>query len=458
MTKLKILIADDEELLQDIYEMILDSEFPCEFIKVSDGESAIAALEKNQDINIIISDYNMPKCTGGAVYLYNKSHQNLPFIFLSGGDLNDYSEFSDFKKVNSLNTFFNKPFAENLFIEAARNVLNSSSTPVAKNNIQEVEISDNKFIKILLSHYAKYSTSSSEVYLKLGENKYTKIVNSNQNNVPDAEQIEHYLKKGIDYVYIQKTHFYKLVKETFHVIESKIISEKKATVVHEANGIKFNISYEGLNDVGVSEANIESVNAVIDETVKKLLTDNESKEEFMKYCEAEGFLVGHSFLITYIAGKICSQTSLNFSSSMKRITVASMYHDYSLFELGDDVHKMKFSDITDTEIQRRMLRHPIESAEQLPESEEIFDETKKIIMEHHELPDGTGYPKKLNANQISPLACLFIISEQISLCLLRNNFNPERVSDFLIISEDYYSQGNFTKIFKAAKTCFGKEA
>ncbi|RPJ77811.1 MAG: response regulator, partial [Alphaproteobacteria bacterium] len=68
MAKFKVLIADDEELLQDIYEMILDSEFACDFIKVSDGESAIAALEKHPDINVIISDYNMPKRSGGSVY------------------------------------------------------------------------------------------------------------------------------------------------------------------------------------------------------------------------------------------------------------------------------------------------------------------------------------------------------------------------------------------------------
>lgn len=454
MKKFKILIAEDEEILRDIYEMILDSEFSCDFVKCADGASAINVLEQFTDIDMIISDYNMPKANGGALYTFNKTHGNVPFVFLSGGDIADYSEFASFSQTNPLNVFFNKPFPEEKFIEGVRRIYENGATePQSKSN-NEIEIADNKFIKILLKNYAKYSNSSSEVYLKLGENKYTKIFNSSDVEAPDAQQVEHYLKKGIDYVYIQKTHFFKLVKDAVFIVENQTAAEKKPTEEYVAGGISFQVCYDGLKDIGINEIDIEAVNTVIDETVDKLLTDKRSKDLFLKYCETEGFLVGHSLLIIYIAGKICKEASYNFQSTMKRISVASFYHDFSVYEFEDIIFEMHVSQITDPLIKKKLLNHPIDSVELLPESGEVLDETKRIILEHHERPDGTGYPRNLTAAQISPLGSLFIISEQIALCLLRNNFNQDRLKDFLITSEALYSQGSFSKLFKAAQACF----
>lgn len=118
MKKLKILIADDEEFLQEIYEMILETEYQCQFVRVANGDEAIASLKENPDFDLIISDYNMPGANGGKIYLFNKEHQNVPFFLFSAGELSDYPEFSDFKSTNNLNHFFSKPFNENTLLEA----------------------------------------------------------------------------------------------------------------------------------------------------------------------------------------------------------------------------------------------------------------------------------------------------------------------------------------------------
>ena len=69
MTQLKILIADDEEFLQELYEMILETELPCQFIKVFNANNGIEALKSDPTIDLIISDYNMPGSNGGKLYL-----------------------------------------------------------------------------------------------------------------------------------------------------------------------------------------------------------------------------------------------------------------------------------------------------------------------------------------------------------------------------------------------------
>ena len=70
------------------------------------------------------------------------------------------------------------------------------------------------------------------------------------------------------------------------------------------------------------------------------------------------------------------------------------------------------------------------------------------------MPNGDGYPKRLTAQQISSLSCLFILSQKIVFCLLHNNFSSERLRDFLRNSESIYNQGNFSKFYKAAESIF----
>ena len=115
---------------------------------------------------------------------------------------------------------------------------------------------------------------------------------------------------------------------------------------------------------------------------------------------------------------------------------------------------MKIKDIHDVELSREIAEHPVASALYLHNISELFDDSKKIIREHHELPNGDGYPKKLTATQIAPLSCLFIISQNITFCLIRNNFSKDRLKDYLYNAEAEINQGNFEKFFKLAKDIF----
>lgn len=112
MKKFKILIVEDEEMLLDLFEMLITSEITCEITTASDGLQAIRTLDADHDFQLIISDYKMPKCSGGELYKHVKDHYNIPFYLFSGGELEDYKEFCDFKTNNPDNRFFNKPFNE----------------------------------------------------------------------------------------------------------------------------------------------------------------------------------------------------------------------------------------------------------------------------------------------------------------------------------------------------------
>ncbi|MBC7714382.1 MAG: response regulator [Rhizobacter sp.] len=112
MKKFKILIVEDEEMLLDLFEMLISGEFDCEITTATNGNEAMDILNVDSNFDLIISDYRMPKASGGELYHFNSTRHNLPFFLFSGGDLEDYSEFTNFTKINPENRFFNKPFNE----------------------------------------------------------------------------------------------------------------------------------------------------------------------------------------------------------------------------------------------------------------------------------------------------------------------------------------------------------
>ncbi|AUN97593.1 response regulator [Bacteriovorax stolpii] len=125
MKRFKILIVEDEEMLLDLFEMLISSEVDCEITTASNGHEAMDILNQDSDFQLVISDYKMPRASGGELYRFNSIRQNIPFFLFSGGDLEDYPEFADFYKTNSNNRFFNKPFNEKLLITEIKRLYNS---------------------------------------------------------------------------------------------------------------------------------------------------------------------------------------------------------------------------------------------------------------------------------------------------------------------------------------------
>lgn len=127
MKKFKILIVEDEEMLLDLFEMLISGEFDCEITTATNGNEAMEILKMDSTFDLIISDYKMPKATGGDLYHFNSARHNHPFFLFSGGDLQDYSELSDFQKSNPANRFFNKPFTEKTLIAEIKRLFDLKS-------------------------------------------------------------------------------------------------------------------------------------------------------------------------------------------------------------------------------------------------------------------------------------------------------------------------------------------
>jgi response regulator RpfG family c-di-GMP phosphodiesterase len=74
-------------------------------------------------------------------------------------------------------------------------------------------------------------------------------------------------------------------------------------------------------------------------------------------------------------------------------------------------------------------------------------DTDAIIYQHHEFPDGSGFPLGLKADKIPPLSALFILANDFSYYFLTDD--EPSMDDFILKSHSRYDFVNFRKIVQA---------
>lgn len=84
--KPNILIVDDEQFLAKGISVVINKKLSCNELVAVDGEQAWETLQ-NEDVDIVISDWNMPKKTGAELLRDMKANprtRHIPFLMLSG--------------------------------------------------------------------------------------------------------------------------------------------------------------------------------------------------------------------------------------------------------------------------------------------------------------------------------------------------------------------------------------
>lgn len=100
-----------------------------------------------------------------------------------------------------------------------------------------------------------------------------------------------------------------------------------------------------------------------------------------------------------------------------------------------------------------MRNHPSAAAELARQLRQLPADVDTIVLQHHEQPDGSGFPRGLFSHQISPLACVFIVAQDLLNHFLDfGNIGDDLLQAFLTRQEPRYAQGIFRKIHESLKT------
>ncbi len=101
-------------------------------------------------------------------------------------------------------------------------------------------------------------------------------------------------------------------------------------------------------------------------------------------------------------------------------------------------------------ISERVRNHPMEVTEIIRKKREIVPmETLTIIEQHHEMPDGKGFPLGLKHSRINQLSAIFIIAQRFVQQLFLYNFDFNQRFKMLSAIQKRYQYGVFNKAIDA---------
>lgn len=106
------LAVDDDTAITSILLHLLPGHFSCKMLIAGNGLEALELLQQYQ-IDLILSDFEMPKMQGSELFEINRKTKQIPFILMSGRD------FKDIGLSNlTLKQFIKKPFTLETLVKA----------------------------------------------------------------------------------------------------------------------------------------------------------------------------------------------------------------------------------------------------------------------------------------------------------------------------------------------------
>lgn len=148
-----------------------------------------------------------------------------------------------------------------------------------------------------------------------------------------------------------------------------------------------------------SAQNMKEVQKGISEVVNLILTDDDTLHYLLDITSHDFYTYTHSVSVGVLAIALSKKLfSDSTNHDMKALGMGFFLHDVG--KVGIDQSLItKPGRLTPAEMQE-MRRHPVLGFKLLHETRQLTEESKTIVLQHHERVDGGGYPKGLRGGEI----------------------------------------------------------
>lgn len=437
---LHILVVDDEEDLRELLSFMISTEVNCEIVEGSTGQQAIEAIQ-TQRPDIIFCDYNMPNGNGGDVFKFMLENDiKVPFILVSSDRPEDYPIFKDQDFVYSLT----KPFDDNDL----------------KQILQKVQAPENDsiWIPIRIDIIKKFDFLYNDVYVQLSEDKFVKLIHKDVKvNEIDFDK---YTVKGIQNLYIKKEDVDDFIQcfsknVLSQRIEEFVSIEKSFDLLKSSFGIIKSISDSMGWGENIKKLANESIELILNDLSKQSLGNPDFKNVLDKILSPESTdFADHSASLVYLTTGLAQQAGWPSKITTYKLTMAAFLHDMTLSDmqiLNELDYSLALAQGSSAGVMEDLIQfqeHPIAGSEVARHWPLAHPDVDLIISEHHERPDGSGFPFAKAANDISPLASLFIVAEDLFFAykIAALQGSPFDLKNYISERKDYFNKGHFKTI------------
>ncbi len=318
---------------------------------------------------------------------------------------------------------------------------------------QILHLKKSEFCQINADLLCRMSPLKGDVYIRLSDLKYVKLYKSGTVFSPaDLEKIRQTQKV--------RTLFIK-TSESADFIEK--FKEELKHFVHEASPKELQLAdrlaevHEVVHELAHKIGFTPEVQVLAAKTVKLGLKQIGDSPELSKILAASSVndknsISYHSVVLASTACALASLMQWPSESTFHKLVLAALFHDFTF----SDPALAKYSTLEELERDRALLgdagyrevlNHPVKNVEIIKNLKEVPGDVAFLVFQHHERPDGSGFPNGLKTHQIMALSAVFIIAHELveSFLKLEGQFS---LPDFLKQHEQIYDAGSFKKIWQ----------
>jgi response regulator RpfG family c-di-GMP phosphodiesterase len=445
---MKFLIVDDEEDIRDVLSMVITSNYDVNIYQALDGEHAIEVLNSDGPFDLVLCDYNMPNKNGAEVYTELRKQSNAPFILVS-------TDQEKFRKQVLSPTFFEgiiKPFSDKDLNDKIENLISQKNLPLQKES----------YLPVNIDFLEKIEFAGVPLYLKLNQSQFIKVLND---SVPfNSYEVVRFKNKKLSHLYVESVDVKTLISNFRKNVFSKI--EWDSIDTHEAVAslqLDWSLILEASRNFGWSTSVTELAQENITKTMVLISRNPELDKIFerLQLSNSKRHVSPHCYSLVFLTSEILKELGWSSPRTLQKMSFACLLHDMELsdmmFEYKQELIKIdKLQAELNHQVNYKIFNHPIVAAEFVTNWSSCPPDVDKLILQHHEKLDGSGFPQKLNFLNIFSLAAVFIICEDL---IYQNIHHPEKkLSHYLAEREEYYNRGDIKKIYTATMKVIQKIA
>lgn len=441
---MKILVVENDASLRQTLVLALELIYGADTTSSATAAAALEAVQKDPNFQFILCDLELDPGSGLDVLdAIRAQGMNTPFILSTAHRLEDASPY----QPSEINFYIQKPYV----FEDLRKIIDAI---LEKSNAREAIPS---YIRVSSAAVSRMNPAICDLFLKTSDTSFVIAVNAG--DLFSTDVLSHHSGGAVDSVYIHREDAPILLQRAAQGVLELFSRDEEEPTFDEAYNAELaahELIHEAVTQLGLSEESKALARATAELALKTISRSPALSALLAKLrIEQDKYINSHSVALAHLSCGIASVMGWMSEPTFLKLALAAFLHDITLENHAlAQVQRLDALAAPDAKWTKAEVanypKHPTLAAElsrQLPTMPPDLDH---ILAQHHERPDGSGFPIGQDHTRISPLSSVFIVSHDLLTYQMKHP-GPDSVTKFLDAYSTEYNLGTFKKVHAALR-------
>lgn len=439
---MRILVVDDDPDVREVLIFFLEVQLEAEYLESATIKDSLEILKQEAPVDLVLCDYHLKGETGSQLFTQMKAAKlQIPFVLASGKNREEVEDIQS----NELAYYLRKPFNNETVSTMVREVLNPK-------DVAESLLIDKEYVPVRVKRFLQDQPLPCDIFVKLSEDKYVRVLKTGELFTNKDQQ--HFSGKDLAHLYVHKDSAPALIRQITNNLLQRYSGDEVS--VEDLTHISADCMRTIRNmseTLGFNEELMHLTTASVEIAMHTISKNSNAKKLLDKrLMNSEHYLASHSLMLAHFACGLGKLLNWEYENQDLKLTSAALLHDLYLSHDHWEREGRRPSSATFIEDDTppdeiEFIRHIKKAAATSKEIRELPNEVEQLITEHHEMPDGSGFPRALDASKLGALSSLFIFSHHfINWVFQHDSDSDQLLQEYLEKHEQLYSSYHFRDI------------